>query len=196
MACRPSIRQPSSPCRCSSRSSPSRRRWSPPAARRSWIRSSQCAAISRSGGTAVSGKALRSRSLAPGAQGALDGGDGLLDVRVRRLPVRDRDPHASPPAEGDAAEEGFAIGEDLLDHAICPMIVIRVGGAGTLIEEADEALVDHRLPDRFGTAEHTDALHERARVEAAAIDEIGDAATAELANRGVARDFAGATATV
>jgi hypothetical protein len=68
--------------------------------------------------------------------------------------------------------------------------VIGRGGRWLGRQKANEALVDLGFPDEFRAGQSADAGCEGMRVGAAAVDEIGDSAPAELANGGVSGEAA------
>src|SRR5439155_6535051 len=109
--------------------------------------------------------------------------DRALDIALGRLPVGNGNAHAALAAPRHATEERLTHIEYLLDDAIGVRVMILRRGVGAFGAEAHESLIDHRLPDHFGTAERTDLFDERRRVAAAAVDQIGNATATELANR-------------
>ena len=102
-----------------------------------------------------------------------------VNVLGRGLPVADADSHGATTVPGGAGEEGFSGGEDFGDDAVGEGVVAGVVVRIVLrIVEADEALVDLRLPDYFGSFERADSGYECVGVAAGAFDQVGYALSA------------------
>src|SRR5258705_3258525 len=93
---------------------------------------------------------------------------------------------------GGAGEESFAGGLDFCHDAVGEGVIFGRGGgfAGTV--ETDEALVDLRFPDNFGSFKCADSGDECVSVVAGAFDEVGYALSAELTEGGVGGEAPGA----
>jgi hypothetical protein len=116
-------------------------------------------------------------------------GYDAINVLGRGLPVANADSHGATAVPGGSGEEGFSGGEDLCDDAVGECVVVGCGRAFARvfvrIVEADEALIDLRLPDEFGSFEGTDSGYECVRVVTGAFDQVGYALPAQLPEGGV-----------
>jgi hypothetical protein len=104
-------------------------------------------------------------------------GYDAINVLGRGLPVANADSHGATAVPGGSGEEGFSGGEDLCDDAVGECVVVGCGRAFARvfvrIVEADEALIDLRLPDELGSFEGTDSGYESVGVVAGALDQVG-----------------------